>query len=41
MDIEELENMDASKIHAKRLNAKEVITPKKDVKSYSRSQMEI
>ena len=28
-DIEELERMDASEIHAKRLNAKEVITPKK------------
>ena len=27
-DIEELENLDASEIHARRLNAKEVITPK-------------
>ena len=27
-DIEELENMDASEIHAERLNAKEVSTPK-------------
>ena len=26
-DIEELEEMDASGIHAKRLNAKEVLTP--------------
>ena len=26
-DIEELEKMDASQIHAKRLNAKEVLTP--------------
>ena len=26
--IEELEQMDASEIHAKRLNAKEVLTPK-------------
>ena len=28
-DIGELEEMDASEIHAKRLNAKEVLTPKK------------
>ena len=28
MDFEELEEMDASEIHAKRLNAKEVILPK-------------
>ena len=27
-DIEELENLEASEIHARRLNAKEVITPK-------------
>ena len=27
VDIEELEKIDASEIHAKRLNAKEVITP--------------
>ena len=26
--IEELENLDASEIHAQRLNAKEIITPK-------------
>ena len=29
-DIEQLEKMDASEIHAKRLNAKEVLTPMKD-----------
>ena len=28
-DIEELEEMDASDLHARRLNAKEVLTPKK------------
>ena len=28
-DIEELETMDASEIHSKRLNAKEIIFPKK------------
>ena len=28
-DIEELEQMDASKLHARRLNAKEVLTPMK------------
>ena len=28
-DIEELEEMDASEIHARRLNAKEVLTPMK------------
>ena len=40
-DIEELETMDPSEIHAKRLNAKEVITPQNVVNSsYSRSQME-
>ena len=27
-DIEELENLDASEVHARRLNAKEVRTPK-------------
>ena len=27
-DIEELENLDASEIHPRRLNAKEIITPK-------------
>ena len=35
---EELEKMDASEIHAKRLNAKEVLTPMNWEKSYSRSQ---
>ena len=28
-DIEELEDMDASELHARRLNAKEVLTPMK------------
>ena len=28
-DIEELEEMDASELHARRLNAKEVLTPTK------------
>ena len=28
-DIEELEEMDASELHARRLNAKEVLTPLK------------
>ena len=37
-DIEELEQMDASKLHAKRLNAKEVLTTIKGEKSYSQSQ---
>ena len=27
-DIEELENLDASEIHARRLNAREVLMPK-------------
>ena len=39
-DIEELEKMDASEIHAKRLNAKGVLTPKEMNSLYSRSQME-
>ena len=39
-DIEELEEMDASEIHARRLNAKEVLTPMKNETSYSQSQME-
>ena len=40
-DIEELDMMDPSEIYSKRLNTKEVITPKKMVNSsYSRSQME-
>ena len=32
-DIEELEEMDASEIHARRLNAKEVLSPMKDIPS--------
>ena len=40
-DIEELETMDASKIYSKRLNAKEVIFPKKYMEnSYFQSQMD-
>ena len=39
-DIEELEEMDASEIHARRLNTKEVVTPMKKVILYSQSQME-
>ena len=39
-DIEELEEMDASEIHARRLNAKEVLTPMKVKNSFSQSQME-
>ena len=35
-DIEELEKMDASEIDARRLNAKEVITPKICQKNVSR-----
>ena len=31
-DIEELEQMDASELHARRLNAKEVLTPMKNEK---------
>ena len=37
-DIEELETMDASEIHSKRLNAKEVIFPQKMENSYFQSQ---
>ena len=29
-DVEELEEMDASELHARRLNAKEVLTPQKN-----------
>ena len=39
-DSVELEKMDASEIHAGRLNAKEVLTPKMVKLSDSRSQME-
>ena len=38
--IEELEQVDASEIHARRLNAEEVLTPMKNEKLYSQSQME-
>ena len=39
-DIEELEEMDASELHARKLNAKEVLTPMKSDNLYSQSQME-
>ena len=39
-DTEEVEDMDASEIHARRLNAKEVLTPMKGENSFSQSQME-
>ena len=39
-DIEELENLDTSEIHAQRLHAKEIITPKNGENLMSRSQME-
>ena len=39
-DTEELEKMDACEIHAWRLDAKEVLTPKNGEKSFSQSQME-
>ena len=39
-DTEELKQMNASEIHAKRLNAKEVSTPVKGENSYHQSQME-
>ena len=39
-DIEELEEMDASELHARRLNAKEVLTPMKGEKIIFQSQME-
>ena len=34
-DVEELEEMDASELHARRLNAKEVLTPEEVETSYS------
>ena len=40
-DIEELEEMDASELHARKLNAKEVLTPKEMDTSCSQSQMEL
>ena len=39
-DIEELEQMDASELHARRLNAKEVLTPMKGDNLYFQSRME-
>ena len=39
-DIEELEEMDAPELHARRLNAKEILTPKNGETFYSQSQME-
>ena len=39
-DIEELETMDASEIHSKRLNAKEVICPKENGKFIFQPQMD-
>ena len=39
-DIEELETLDTSEIRARRLNAKEIITPKMLKTFYSQSQME-
>ena len=38
--LEELEEMDASEIHSKRLNAKEVILPKSGEEFIFQSQME-
>ena len=39
-DIEELEQMDASELHARRLNAKEVLSPMSVANFISQSQME-
>ena len=39
-DIEELEEMNASEIYVRRLNAKEVSTPMSAEKFFSQSQME-
>ena len=39
-DLEELETMDASEIYSKRLNAEEVIFPKKMENSFFQSQMD-
>ena len=39
-DVEELEEMDASELQARRLNAKELLTPMKGEILYSQSQME-
>ena len=40
IDLEELENIGAPEIYARRRDAKEVITPKSGEKSYVQSQME-
>ena len=39
-DIEEMEEMDASELHARRLNAEEVLTSMKGDNLYSQSQIE-
>ena len=39
-DIEEMEEVDASEFHTRRLNAKEVFTPQRSGTSFSQSQME-
>ena len=39
-DIEEMEEMDASELHARRLNAKEVSTPMKDLNSMPKGSMQ-
>ena len=39
-DIEEVEEMDASELHARRLNAKEVLTPMKGGNFTFQSQTE-
>ena len=39
-DIEELEEMDASELHARRLNAKAVLPPREGDSFFSQSQME-
>ena len=39
-DMKELEEMDASELHARRLNAKEVLAPQRSGNFIFRSQME-
>ena len=39
-DIEELEEMDAPELHARRLNAKELLTPQKRSRNFIFPQME-
>ena len=39
-DTEELENLDASETHARRLNAKEVLKPKNGTISFSRWKLD-